>query len=81
MKTIIYEYIDKADRSQIMTGVGTEKRFNEEIHNNAIQILRVLEKNYPQKKFESIIQMDNEELLYTIDKIKKTEKLKIFYPN
>jgi wobble nucleotide-excising tRNase len=81
MKTIIYEYIDKSDRSQIMAGVGTKQTFENQIHNNAIQIIRVLEKNYPQKKFESIIQMDNEELLYTIDKIKKTEKLKMFYPN
>lgn len=81
MKTIIYEYIDKNDRSQIMAWVSNQQNFHKQIYNNAIQILRVLEKNYSNREFDSIINMENEELLYTLEKIKKTEKLNIFYPN
>ncbi len=81
MKTIIYEYIDKNDRSHIMTGVGSEKAFEYQIHNNAIQILRVIEKNYSTREYTSLITMQQEELLYTLGKIKRDNKLNMFYPN
>lgn len=81
MKTIIYEYIDKNDRSQLMTWIWSEKAFEYQIQNNAIQILRVLEKNYSTREYTSLITMWKEELLYTLAKIKKTEKLHMFYPN